>query len=250
MDFEGETFLVTGASSGIGRVTARELNSQGAFVILNGRDEGRLTDTRNSLVYPDRAGIEEYDLSGDLEGIVPWVEGLAQKYSPLHGLLHSAGISKVIPLKSVSLMHIEEIFRLNLYSAFFLIKGFRKPKVRAQGNVSAVIYSSITAAKGEKGMSVYSASKGGIVSMVRALSVELSRETIRVNCLLPGLVSTNMAESYKDRIPEESYIAQRSKYPLGIGTPEDVSQLTVFLLSKKSQWITGSSYIIDGGYSL
>ena len=96
----------------------------------------------------------------------------------------------------------------------------------------------------------YSASKGAINSAVKALAVELARDGIRINSILPGHIMTELLSSDKKVFSEEFIDSLKKKYPLGLGKPEDVANLTCFLLSDASRWITGSNIVIDGGASL
>ena len=99
------------------------------------------------------------------------------------------------------------------------------------------------------GQAAYSASKGGIISIVRTLAYELVSDHIRVNCVCPGLVQTDMEAVLHDVLPVEGLKRLHERHVLGLGTVDDVAYATAFLLSPSERWITGTSLIIDGGYT-
>jgi NAD(P)-dependent dehydrogenase (short-subunit alcohol dehydrogenase family) len=102
---------------------------------------------------------------------------------------------------------------------------------------------------GKEGKVAYCASKSALISGVKAMALELSSKKIRCNTVLPGMIMTEMAEEMFRTLPQSSVDNIISSHPLGLGKPEDVANLAVFLLSDKSSWITGSDFVIDGGYS-
>jgi NAD(P)-dependent dehydrogenase (short-subunit alcohol dehydrogenase family) len=130
-----------------------------------------------------------------------------------------------------------------LFSKFLAHKKFFKP------NSSAVFISSVMGVKGAKGQSIYSASKGGLISFVKSLALELSSSNIRVNCISPGVVKSPMLNRYKKTVNLESFNDLVNSHPIGIGNLSDVSNLINFLFSDESKWITGQNIIIDGGFS-
>jgi NAD(P)-dependent dehydrogenase (short-subunit alcohol dehydrogenase family) len=115
---------------------------------------------------------------------------------------------------------------------------------------SAIVYlSSVAAFKPKSALAAYAASKGALISLARTLAHELAADRVRVNCVCPGLVQTNMVADLNEIIPEEQLKALLSEYPLGIGTPDDIAYATAFLLAPAARWITGTALVIDGGYS-
>lgn len=242
---EAKHILVTGASSGIGREVAIWLSRQGAVVTLVARDEARLAATAQSL---EGKGHQTavMDFLGD-EDVSRWMKELSRSSSPFDGLVHAAGVQMPMPIRAMSLSHWEKIISTNVSSGFSLIKAFRQKGV-CQPSSSIVLISSVMAKAGEPALLGYCASKGAVESMARAAALELAKEGIRVNCVAPGVVQTEMVESLQNLVGEDSMQAIREKHPLGIGEPSDVAYAVNYLLSPAARWVTGTSLAVDGGY--
>jgi NAD(P)-dependent dehydrogenase (short-subunit alcohol dehydrogenase family) len=243
-------FLVTGASSGIGRATALVINALGGTVICVARDEKRLQAVRESCDNPDRFYTQSLDLSNDLDDLPRWMRSLCKEYGKFKGMVLCAGIQQIIPLAALSISQAKELFDINFFAVLALCKGFCDRRVNIGKGSSIVLISSIASITGNSGIIAYSASKGAINASVRSMAVEMAIQGIRVNAVLPGFVETEMIEKWKN-VYDTAYIEKmRKKYPLGLGSPEDVADLCCFLLSEKARWITGQEFVIDGGGSL
>lgn len=238
--------MVTGASSGIGRETARLISQLGAHVVLVGRNEERLTETLRSL---DGEGhrTEPFDLSSTDE-IPRWLKSISASSGPLHGLVHSAGIYKLRPLRVLSSQTVEDVMRINVGAAIGLAKGFLQKGVCAPSG-SIVFLSSVTGLTGQAGIAAYAASKGAIVALTRALAVELAGEHIRVNCVAPGVVTTEMGQGVLGMLTPQQSAAMEAMHLLGFGSARDVSYAIAFLLAETARWITGTVLVVDGGYT-
>jgi NAD(P)-dependent dehydrogenase (short-subunit alcohol dehydrogenase family) len=136
----------------------------------------------------------------------------------------------------------------NFLSAMALVRGFRQRGVCAGGG-SVVLFSSVMAFKGQAGQAAYCASKGALVSACRALALELAVECIRINCVAPGLVRTPMANRLQAALSADQYQAVEAAHPLGLGDPADVAAAVVYLLSNAARWVTGTTMVVDGGYT-
>ena len=160
-------------------------------------------------------------------------------------MIYSAGITKILPIKNISVMNIDEIFTVNLFSAIEILKTLLK-KDNKKSLKNVIFISSLWSIRGEVGNSIYAASKGALNALTFSLAKELA-PTIRVNSILPGAVKTPMTEMLLD-----SEIGQRQlrDYPLGFGECSDITDYVEFLLSEKARWITGQLIKIDGGRSV
>lgn len=243
-----QRFLVTGASSGLGRAIALKLVDLGATVIAMSRNEETLLSLKKLVSTPENIIIEPYDLS-DLEGIVPMMKNIVSQYGKLSGLVHSAGIGGVEPLKALSIESAKTMFDLNYFAALMLTKAFCDKRVY-DSNPSIVLLSSISALYGNAGLSNYSATKGALNAMVRAAAVEQARNGIRINAVSPGFIVTDIVQ-HSPEVYNEAFFEQiRREYPLGEGKPEDVASVSAFLLSDQARWITGQNMVVDGGKTL
>ncbi|TGO02869.1 hypothetical protein PN36_17480 [Candidatus Thiomargarita nelsonii] len=239
-------YLITGASSGIGKAICCDLITKGASVIGVARSEDKLLALQNELK-SEHFHYELCDLSKNLDTIPNMLMKLSKKFGKLSGLVHSAGIQEILPIRSYKKLHLSQLFEINVFSALFLAKGICDKRVNIGKGTSIVFISSIASITGSSGIVGYSASKAALNGMMRSLAVEMAPQGIRVNSILPGFVMTEMIENWK-QIYNDEYIKEiDEKYPLGIGKPEDVAEPVSFLLSEQAKWITGIELCVDGG---
>lgn len=246
MNLTGRRVLVTGASSGIGRATAVLLSQLGAKLVLVARNEEQLQQTA-SLLNGGEHLIKPYDLAKS-GGIPEWMKELSGDIGALNGLVHSAGIQLMRPIRFQSQEEVEETFRINVTAGVQLIKGFRQKGVCSRPS-SIVLLSSVMGLVGQSGLSTYAASKAAVLSLARSLAVELASEGIRVNAVAPGQVRTEMAKKIQQTLSAEQFAKIEAMHPLGLGEPEDVANAVAFLLADTARWITGSTLVVDGGYT-
>lgn len=238
--------LVTGASSGIGREAAVVLSQLGARVMLVARSEQRLEETRK-LLEPGDHRIEVVDLSR-VEEIPGWMKDATSSFGELDGLVHAAGVQSTRPVRAWTLREYESVFQINVAASLALAKGFRQKRVH-QPRASLVFLSSTMGLVGAGGRGVYSASKSAIIGLTKSLALELVREGIRVNCVAPGVVRTEMLEGLRQDITPEQFEAIEKLHPMGIGDPKDVAMAIAFLIADTSRWTTGTTLVVDGGYT-
>lgn len=238
---ENKTILVTGASSGLGISIAMECSKMGANVIISGRNPERLSETLNKL-----DGGNHQKIIADLTNIED-IDKLTQSLPVLDGIVLNAGIIKTTPVKFISDDAIESIFNTNILSSIKLIQRLLKARKINKGG-SIVFISSISTFNVKVGNSLYSATKGAVNSFMKVLALELASQKIRANCIQPGFIKTRILES--GIITDDQLEEHFKLYPLGIGKPTDVSYGCVYLLSDAAEWITGTSFTIDGGVTL
>jgi NAD(P)-dependent dehydrogenase (short-subunit alcohol dehydrogenase family) len=246
LDLAGRTLLVTGASSGIGRETAVVLSELRARVIVSGRRKEQL-DATLRLMTPGDHAAEPCDLA-QLDAIPDWIKSLSGRYGPFHGVIHAAGIQKTIPLRALTVESLHQTFRVNFDSAVMLAKAFRQKGCRDAPS-SIVLVSSVAALAGSPATSAYAASKAALIGLTKSLASELAAEGIRVNCIAPGLVQSEMTDQIRATLSQEQFAAVVAQYPLGLGSTWDVACAAAYLLSDASRWMTGHTLVLDGGFS-
>lgn len=246
LDMSGRRVLVTGASAGLGRAIAVLLAELGCKVTLCARDAGRLEATRAALAGEGHS-IEAFDLD-NTDGIPAWMKQLAERGGPFHGAVHSAGVLATKPLKLINAADWDKSMRVNVVAASAVAKGLRQRGVCTEG-ASLVLLSSVMGLVGQPGQSLYSATKGALVAMTRSLALELAREKIRINCVAPAVVMAGMSEQLQQNVSPEQFAQITAMHPLGLGRGEDVAHAVAFLLGDTARWITGTTLVVDGGYT-
>ncbi len=242
----GKTVLVTGASSGIGRGIAVECARMGARVVATGRNAERLAETLAGM--PSAASGEEHlAVPADLTDSAA-VDALAAQLPMLDGIVQNAGINKRATCAFIKEADMRLILRTNFEAPVLLQKALLKKKKIAAGG-SVVFTTSLSVEKPTIGNAVYAASKGALAAYAQVLAVELAPKKIRVNCIAPGMVWTELFS--KSPLSRDDYEKDEKTYPLGrYGTPADIAPLAVYLLSDASSWMTGSHISLDGGARL
>jgi NAD(P)-dependent dehydrogenase (short-subunit alcohol dehydrogenase family) len=239
---EGKTILVTGASSGIGRGIAVTCSKMGASVIINGRNKERLQKTLSQMVGDDHLAVVG-DLT-DVSSLFAMVESLPK----LDGIVQCAGMGQRKPCKDLHLEDVNQVMDVNFKAPVMLQAELMRQKKINKG-ASIVFVASIASWSPSFGNSVYSASKGAIISYANCLALELAPRKIRVNCISPAMVWTDLILA--DGTDEEQLKEDEQKYPLKrYGQPDDIANLAVYMLSDASTWMTGSNVKISGGGKL
>lgn len=236
---EGKTILVTGASSGIGRSIAVAASMMGAQIILNGRNPEKL-DVSLKLLKEGPHQICIADLT-DKNAI----EEMMATMPKLDGVVHCAGLGHSKLCRQITADDIDIVFNTNFKAPVLLQSAILQSK-KLNKSASIVFIASLGYDYPNIGNALYCASKGAVVSYANCLKLELAPRQIRVNCISPGMVWTdliyheglNIEELKKD---EESYLLKR------YGQPEDIANLAVYLLSDASSWMTGTNIKISGG---
>jgi NAD(P)-dependent dehydrogenase (short-subunit alcohol dehydrogenase family) len=245
--FAGATILITGASSGIGRATAGLLARCGARLVLNGRDEARLEAAVSALAGEGHAAVP--GSLDDADGTAELVRSSAAAHGPFTGIFHCAGREFVRPMRMTKRQQLDELFAAATFGALGVARAASQKDVVEDG-ASLLFMSSVAGMRGTAGMVGYSAAKAAVDGMVRSLAAELASRRIRVNSLAAGAVQTEMHERLSATLGTAALADYEGRHLLGFGTVEDVASAAAFLLGSGSAWITGTTLVVDGGYSV
>ena len=246
----GQHFLVTGGSSGIGLAIARALIDEGAHVHLVARGPEALERVQKDL--GKRAWVYPCDIVDDAARKA-MVDQVAKNCGgQLDGLVVNAAKYGFKPILEVEPAELEAYFRTNTFSTLYLVR--ETLALLQAGSGKAVLFiSSTLSTRPVPGTAAYAASKAAMNSLARSLTLELSGLGIRVNSILPGVVDTPIHEPQTEADPAraDKMASLAPIHPIGrVGRPEDVAAGAVYLLSDKASWVTGSEYFLDGGVSL
>lgn len=239
---ENKTILVTGASSGIGRGVALACSKMGAEVRGVGRNMERLDSLLQEMSQNHiSCGILKADLTNPAD-----VEIVADNMPELDGVVHCAGIGDRTLLKMVRQKDLDRVMKTNFEAPVLLQRALLKKK-KINPNASIVFMASRAPFAPTVGNGLYSASKGALIAYAKVLGLELADKLIRVNCVCPAMVWTELIER-DAKITGADYHQEELKYPLRrYGTPEDIANLCIYLLSDASSWVTGSCIDVTGG---
>lgn len=242
-DFTGKKFVVTGASSGIGRSTSVRLSEQGAQVVLISRNKEKLEETRSLM-----EGVGHQVISADLgqiEDMTDLFNEIIADGKKLDGLVHCAGIATILPLNRIRRHKVEECMNINLYALLELARLYAKKKYHDKGAIVAV--SSIVVYHPVKCQTVYAASKGAVNAAVQALAIELADKDIRINSIMPASTDTKMMQDAMRDMPNERIKEKINAQLLGLTSPDEIADAIMFLLSDASKATTGRVFYADGG---
>jgi NAD(P)-dependent dehydrogenase (short-subunit alcohol dehydrogenase family) len=243
----GKTYLLTGASSGIGKTTAILLSQCGARVVINGRDESRLNGTLSALEgaghFITAAALETADQTFE------WLKGVLEVSGPLDGVFHCAGIELIRPSRMIKQAQLNDVFGSSLFGAFGIARALSGKNAMVDGG-SVVFMSSLAGSNGQVGMSAYGASKSAINGLVKSLACEMAARKIRVNSIAAGAVNTPMLDRVRSNTGDSSSQAYSDYHLLGFGDVVDIANAAFYLLSPLSKWVTGTVMVVDGGYTV
>lgn len=237
---KGKTILVTGASSGIGRETAIVCAAMGAKVVITGRNKDRLNASITEM-----SGDGHFAIPADMT-VSQDIDNLVAECPELDGVVHSAGIGDRTPLKMVREKDLDRVMKTNFNAPVLLQRSLLKKK-KINKNCSIVFIASRAPFAPVFGNGIYAASKGALIAYAKVLGLEVARQGIRVNCICPAMVWTELVQRDAE-INGVDYHEVEKTYPLErFGKPADVANLCVYLLSNASEWMTGSCIDITGG---
>lgn len=245
-DLSGKTALVTGGGRGIGRTIALALAEAGATVAVISRTESELKEVAEEIkTLSQKSYYESVDIL-DKEAIVSFVKYLIKKEGKIDILVNGAGTNKRIPFLEIDENDWDSVMDINLKSVVFASQAVI-PYMRQQKHGKIINITSLTSEIGLKNMPMYGASKGGVSQLTKALAVDFADEGIFVNSIGPGYFETKMTESlFQD---EKRVEWMKTRIPLKrTGNLEDIKGAAVFLASEGSNYITGQTIYVDGGW--
>ena len=241
---QDKVVLITGASRGIGKAIAQECVKQGAkvaFTYLSSDEKARALETEltsdGGVAKGFKSDAAKFDQAQNL------VDDVVAEFGTIDVLVNNAGITRDTLLMRMTEEQWDEVINTNLKSAFNLTKAVQKPMLKARKG-SIINMSSVVGVKGNAGQSNYAASKAGLIGFTKSIAAELGSRNIRCNAIAPGFIETEMTEVLDQKVVEE----WRNAIPLKRGgQPKDVADLTVFLGSDMSSYITGQTIHVCGG---
>jgi NAD(P)-dependent dehydrogenase (short-subunit alcohol dehydrogenase family) len=241
VDFTGQHIAVTGASSGIGLVTARLLAKRGATITLIARRADNLEEAKQAI--GGRTAWAAADV-GDKDQLDAALDAAAHQNGPIHGLFANAGLTGgFTPAVSFDPQVFEETIRVNLTSVFWAIQKVLPAMIDAQKG-AILVTGSMASKRGMAMNPAYVASKHGVLGLTRAIAVEMAPHGVRANCIVPGFIRTEALE----RIPPEQQGKIEQRVPQRrMGSPEELAEVAAFLLSDAASHVTGQDWAVDGG---
>ncbi len=254
MRLEGKVALITGGGSGIGLASAFLFAKEGASVVVSDLHEASVLEAADKIT---SAGGEAHAVTGDVSNsahAASMVSATVDAFGRLDILVNSAGISarNALPEGSSPEEIWDKVMDVNLKGTY-LMSWHAVPEMEKNGSGSIINLASIMGLVGYPvgmggGFNPYNPSKGGIVQFTRNLSIDLAQKGIRVNCICPGYVETNLTKALTD--DPESLSKLEERHPMGrLGRPEEIANAALFLASDEASFVTGAPLIVDGGYT-
>ena len=244
--FQGRTAIVTGAASGIGKAIALGLGAEGANVVVNDLKIESAQAVADEIAAAGGSAIAIAGDVGNPDDVKATVEAAVRRFGALHLAVNNAGIGGPLGLLAdIDIADYKKRMDVNLHSVFYGMY-YQIPAMLKAGGGSIVNMSSILGVVGSSTAVPYVAAKHGVSGMTKAAALGYADKGIRVNSVHPGYIDTPLLEA----LPKPAYDALVGLHPVGrLGTPEEVSALVLFVLSDQASFITGSQYLVDGGYT-
>lgn len=244
---EGKVAIITGASRGIGKGIAEVFAAHGAtvaFTYISSDEKARALEdelkSRGGNARGFKSDAAQFDAAQQL------VDEVIEAFGRVDVLVNNAGITRDTLLMRMSEEQWDEVMTVNLKSAFNLTKAVLRPMLKARSG-SIINMSSVVGVHGNAGQANYAASKAGLIGFTKSVAAELGSRNIRCNAIAPGFIETEMTAALDEKVVQE----WRDGIPLKRGgTTEDVANVTLFLASEMSAYITGQVLSVDGGMQM
>lgn len=248
-DLTGRLALVTGSSRGIGAIIARALADAGATLVLNGVDEARLEAAAAALAQETGREVHHraFDVT-DEDALESAVASIESEIAPIDVLVNNAGIQHREPLLEVSRADWDRVLAVDLTSAFLVGRAVARG-MTARGRGKIVNIASVQADLARPTIAPYTAAKGGLRNLTRAMAAEWAGSGLQINAVAPGYIHTEMTQALVDDPEFDAFIKRRT--PAGRwGTPKDIGGPVVWLCSDASDFVNGQVVFVDGGMTV
>ena len=245
----GKVALITGGGTGIGRAIALAFAREGASVAVAGRRLEKLREVINEVHKQDAAGLAmECDVTRARD-VDRAVKGTVERFGRVNVLVNNSGTLHVSTVEGISEEEWDRVMTVNVKGPFLMSRAVL-PEFRKCGGGVIVNLGSVLGLVAVKDRAAYCASKGGVTMLTKAMALDHAHENIRVNCICPSIVETELVKGVFDQSEQGQALrkARLATIPLGrIGQPADVAEMAVFLASEESSWLTGTAIPLDGG---
>ena len=243
-DLSGKTALITGGSRGLGLQMAEALGEQGAKVIVSSRKQ---SDLDEAVAHLKNLGIDASAIAADLgkdSAITPLVDEALARLGHIDILINNAGATWGAPAEDHPIEAWDKVMNLNIRSIFLMSQAVGKRSMIPRKFGRIVNISSVNATKGAFGQTNYAAAKAGILGFTKSLALEVAKKGVTVNAVSPGFIDTEMTAAVREDLRQQTL----SLIPAGrAGTPDDVANAVLFLVSDGASYVTGTNMAVNGG---
>jgi NAD(P)-dependent dehydrogenase (short-subunit alcohol dehydrogenase family) len=245
----GKVALITGGGTGIGRACALRFSREGASVALAGRRKEPLAAVAGEIQASGGQALSVICDVAKSDEVEKAIGQVVSRFGALHVLVNNAGVLHVGSVEETSEAEWDRLIDVDLKGTFLMSRA-ALPALRKSGGGSIVNIGSVLGLVAMKKRAAYAAAKGGVTLLTKAMALDHAHEGIRVNCICPAIVETDLVQRILSQVPDrEAAVRMRTaQIPLGrMGQPEDVASMAAFLASEESSWLTGAAIALDGG---
>lgn len=242
--FSGKTILITGGTSGLGLAGAKRIIAEGGTVIVTGINDEHAGQARGEL--SDKALVIRND-AADPQAATALAKAIREQATALDGIWLNAGYARLNSIESIDADSFDRMMHVNVRGPMLQLAALQS---LLSAKASVLVTSSIAAYDGNPATPLYGATKGALVSLARSWATELAPKGIRVNTLVPGPIRTGLRDFLPEGTRKEFEKSVVNDVPLGrVGSAEEAAAVALFLLSDEASYVTGSQYMVDGGFT-